>query len=139
MMAAQLQKGALLGELSDKLTTTAIKEVNDFGVTFEYNAAGKFTGAFTAAYSKTNNVHMKNDGTMQWHSKAFLTTPEGDLILGHGEGTGKVTGPETFVAEGELIFITKSPKLSWLDHKKFRLDATGNPLTGEERTKFFAV
>jgi hypothetical protein len=50
-----------------------------------------------------------------------------------------MTGPGTSMAEGEVIFMTQSPKLSYLNNKKWRVEVTGNGATGEEQAKFFAL
>jgi PPE-repeat protein len=137
--AEQIQKGMLLGELNAKFTANAIKEITPIGLRFEYNSTGPFAGVFNAHMTHTNNVFLRDDGTMDWESKGFWHTPEGDHILSISHGTGKETGPNTSKAEGEIVFTTRSPKLSWLNNKKFRVEVTGSLLTAEEHVKIFAL
>jgi hypothetical protein len=80
-MQAQIEKGMLLGEVKAKFIANTIKEITPFGARFEYNAVGQFAGVFTANLSHTNNVFLKNDGTMDWESKGFLSMIDGNLIL----------------------------------------------------------
>ncbi len=139
MQVQQIEKGMLLGELTAKLVSNTIREITPVGLRFEYNSTGQFAGVFNAHMTHTNNVFLRDDGTMDWESKGFWHTPDGDHILSISHGTGKTTGPVTSTAEGEIIFTTRSLKLSWLNNKKFRVEVTGSLLTGEENAKFFAL
>jgi len=137
---AQIEKGTLLGEGKGKFTSYVIKEVTPLGYKFEYNSVGQFVGIFNASFSHTNNVYWKNDfTTMEWESKGFMSTTDGDIILLFSRGKGSATGPGTAKAEGEGVFVTQSPKLSWLNNKKCRIEVTGSRLAGEEYGKFFAL
>ncbi len=62
-----------------------------------------------------------------------------EIVLGISHGTGKVTGPSTGIGEGEFSFVTQSPKLSWLNNRKWRVEVTTNNLTREDHVKFFAL
>lgn len=135
----EIEKGALLGEFEGKFQTDTLKEVTPLGHKFEYYAVGHFAGIFDANASHTNNVFVKDDGTVEWESKGFLSTTDGEQILEVSRGTGRLTGPGTSRAEGEGVFMTRYPKLSWLNNKKFRLEITASFLTGEEKAKIFAL
>jgi hypothetical protein len=50
-----------------------------------------------------------------------------------------MSGPTTSIGEGEVLFMTQSPKLSWLNNKKFRGEITGDMATSENRAKFFVL
>jgi len=136
---AQIEKGKLLGEARTKATPLTIKEVTPFGTRIEYNDVGVFTGVFTANVNDTLTGFLKNDGTFDWEVKGLWTTKEGDFIVGTAHGTGKMVGPTTSKAEGEVIFMTQSQKLSWLNNKKCRVEVTGDMATNESYGKLFAL
>jgi hypothetical protein len=139
MLTTQLQKGSLLGESRTKVAPYTIKEITPFGLKIERNDSGQFTGAYTANVSDTLTFFLKNDGTFDWESKALSYTKEGDFIIAHVHGTGRMNGPTSSTAEGEAIFMTQSPKLSWLNNRKFKVEATGDLATMEDRAKFFVL
>jgi hypothetical protein len=139
MMTAQLEKGSLFGETRTKVAPATIKEITPFGIKIEWNDFGQFTGAFAANASDTVTAFLKNDGTFDFEVKGLWYTKDGDFIIGHGHGTGRMSGPTTSTAEGEVLFMTQSPKLSWLNNKKFRGEVTGDMATSENRAKFFVL
>lgn len=135
----QIEKGTLLGEVREKYTTLTIKEIGPFGIRLEGNAVAEFAGVYTATGYTTGTMFLKNDGTIDWDVKLIESTNEGDTIVGNGHGTSRMTGPKTSAGEGEVIFMTQSPKLSWLNNKKCRVETTADMATGEDRGKFFAL
>jgi hypothetical protein len=139
IMQAQIEKGTLLGEGRVKWTPFTIKEITPFGVRVEYNASGQFAGTYSANVNETFTVFLKNDGTFDWEVKELQFTKEGDSIVVTAHGTGRSTGPSTSKAEGEGIYMTQSPKLSWLNNKKCRVEATGDMATSEIYGKVFAL
>jgi hypothetical protein len=138
MMKAELEKGALLGEVREKAGPLTIKEITPFGVRAEYNAIGQFAGTYTASVNDTVTLFLKNDGTFDGEVKGLWYTKEGDYVIVHAHGTGRMDGPTTSTSEGEVLFMTQSPKLSWLNNKKFRFEAAADMATSESRGKFFA-
>jgi hypothetical protein len=138
-MQAQIEKGTLLGEMRTKATPITIKEITPFGVRVEYNDTGQFAGTYSANVNHTYTVFLKNDGTFDWEAKDLQFTKEGDFIVAIGHGTGKMSGPTTSKAEGEGIYMTQSPKLSWLNNKKWRVECTSDMATSEIYGKFFAL
>jgi hypothetical protein len=86
---------------------------------------------------ETVSVFQKPDGTNEWEVKAIETTPEGDFIAVIGRGRGKSTGPTTAQWEGEVQFMTQSPRLSWLNGKKGWVEGSGNQATGEFQNKVY--
>ncbi|HZW57339.1 MAG TPA: hypothetical protein VFF30_13705 [Nitrososphaerales archaeon] len=60
------------------------------------------------------------------------------MILEVSHGTAKGTG-RTVTGEGEGVFVTQSPKFSWLNNKRFRREIMGSNLTDEEHVKLFAL
>lgn len=85
--------------------------------------------------------NFKTSGAYDWETKFVDSTNEGDIILGIGHGTGRMTGPTTNKGEGEITFMTTSPRLSWLNGKKgrFELTAEGAPDMNEIQAKIFAL
>jgi hypothetical protein len=139
IMQAQIEKGMLLGETRAKAAPLTIKEITPFGIRAEYNDVGQFSGVFTANTNDTVTGFLKNDGTSDWEVKGLWSTKEGDIIVANAHGTGKMTGPNTSFNEGEVLFMTQSPKLSYLNNKKWRVEVTGDMATGESHAKFFAL
>jgi len=139
-MQAQTQRiGELLGEIRGKTVSTSIKEITPFGVRVELNNVAQFVGAkYSAAHMETVNLFRKIDGTLEWELKAIETTPAGDSVVISGRGTGKSTGPTTLKAEGEFVYMTQSPKLSWLNETKGRLEVIANMATGEFENKVYS-
>jgi hypothetical protein len=137
-MQAQIEKGTLLGEARAKAAPITIKEITPFGIRGEYNDVGQFAGVFTANINDTLTVFLKNDGTFDFEVKGLWTTKEGDFIVINGLGTGKMTGPSTSFGEGEVLFTTQSPRLSYVNNKKYRAEVTAD-MTTESHAKFFAL
>jgi len=132
-MQTQAQKtGELLGEVQGKRVSITIRHITPWGVRMEVNNQGQFAGSkYIASHMETVNVSQNYDGTAEWEAKAVETTPEGDIVALHGRGKGRVTGPTTISADGEIEFTTKSPKLDWLNKTKARVEITANNTTGE--------
>ena len=65
--------------------------------------------------TSTTTVWNKTDGSSEWESKGIQMTHEGDFIACWGKGTGKPTGPTSQMWEGEMHFMTQSPKLAWMN------------------------
>ncbi len=140
IMQAQVVKGAFLNEAHLKVTTQTIKEITPFGIRGETNYAGEVRGpSFYGRNASTVSLFLRTDGTFDWESKSLDTTKEGDIIVGMFYGTGKMTGPNTNKVEGEVIYMTQSQKLSWLNNKKCRVEGTGDSVTGEAHVKIFAL
>ncbi len=136
---AEIEKGTLLGETRAKAAPMTIKEITPFGIRAEYNDFGQFSGVFTANINDTITSFLKNDGTFDCEAKGLWYTKEGDFIVATAYGTGKMAGPTTSKLEGECVFMTQSPKLSWLNNKKWRVEVTGDMATGESHGKVFAL
>ncbi len=139
MQESQKMKGELLLEWHGKLVTTTVKEISPSGVTLAYNSQDKITGKFNATGFSTVTVWLKTDGTSEWENKGIGTTNEGDFIAGWGKGTGKNTGPTTQTWEGEVHFMSQSPKLSWLNNVKGWVEGSGDSATGESHAKVFQL
>lgn len=139
-MQAQIEKGALLCELRAKVTTETIREITAFGIRAEVNYAGEVTGpSYSGRHVETVSLFYKTDGTYDGEARIVQSTNEGDVIVGTLHGSGRATGPTTSKGEGEVIFMTRSTKLSWLNNRKCRVEWTTDSATGELHKRFFAL
>jgi hypothetical protein len=138
-MQTQVQKtGELLGEIRGKTVSRTIKDITPLGVRLELNNEGKFAGGkYLANHIETVSVFQNLDGSMQWEEKGLETTTEGDTVVITARGTGKATGPATLWAEGEVVYMTQSPRLAWLNTTKGRVEVTANNQTGEFEIKVY--
>jgi len=138
-MQAQIQKGALLNEVHLKLTTETIKEITPFGVRAEINCLGEVTGpSYSGRHAETCVSFAKADGTVDWESKSVESTKEG-AVVGSAHGTCRITGPDKYEGEGEIVYMTQSPKLSWLNNKKCRIEFKVDFATREAHEKIYAL
>ena len=137
MQASEKMKGEPILEDRGKVVTTTVKEISPEGIRLEYNTQGQTTGKFNANGVSTVSIWLKTDGTAEWENKGIETTPEGDFIAVWGKGKGTSTGQGTQSWEGEVHFMTQSPKLSWLNDVKGWVEGTGNQATGESHAKIF--
>jgi len=119
-------KGDLIAEVSGKIAGTTIKDISQSGVHLEQNTVDQISGKINGAGFSTVNVKQKTDGTSEFEQKGVMNTMEGDIVAAWGKGTGKSTGPKTFSWEGELHFITQSPKLAWLNNTKGWVEGVGD-------------
>jgi hypothetical protein len=131
--------GELMGEIRGKIVSRSIKDITPLGVRLELINEAQFVGGkYSATHLETVNMFQKVDGTIEWESKGIETTAEGDFVAFNGRGTGKVTGPTSVWAEGEFDYMTKSPKLSWLNGSKSRNEVTANMARGEFEIKVYS-
>lgn len=128
----------LVGECTEKVTSTTVKEMGRQGVRLSQNAQGRMKGLYEAVHMDTAEVLFKPDGTSEVENRAMEMTTEGDAILFQGRGTARMTGPTTMRVEGSLTCQTASKKLAWLNAAKIRYEGTGDTVTGEGKVKVFA-
>jgi len=131
------KKGELIGELRGKTITTTVKAISPFGVTLSSNGTGQFTGKYAASDIETMTVYLNRDGSVQYEVKAIQNTMEGDMVVMTSRSHGKSTGPTTAL-EGEVVFMTQSTKLAWLNTTKGWAEGSMNNATGEFQAKFYA-
>jgi hypothetical protein len=139
MQAQKEQERELIGEVRGKTVTTTIRETSLLGVKLESNEQGKFSGKFEGVEIDTVTVFLKTDGTSEWESKGIITTSEGDVVVTNSKGTGKATSPTEVSINGEVVFMTLSPKLSWLNTTKGWVEGAENNATGEFHGRIFAL
>ena len=119
--------------------TRTIKETSLMGVRLEANDEGQFSGKYNAAHVETVTIFLKTDGTSDWETKGIETTNEGDVVVVNGRGKGKATSPTDVSYDGEVVFMTQSPKLSWLNTTKGWVEGAANNLTGEYHGRVYAL
>ncbi len=139
MQAQKEQQREVIGEFRGKTVTTTVRETSLMGVRLESNGQDQFTGKYDAAEIETVTVFLKTDGTSEWEGKGIQTTNEGDVIVVNGRGTGKATSPTEVSFDGEVVFMTLSPKLSWLNTTKGWVEGATNNATGEYHGRVFAL
>ena len=133
-----MSKGELLFEIQGKTLARTVKEITPHGVKLQMNNEGQSTGKFSAGQVNTVDVFMKTDGTQEWESKGIGTTREGDFVAVSGRGTGRMANPTTGTWQGELVFMTQSPKLAWLNSTKGYIEGTGDMAQGTYSAKVYA-
>ncbi|MGA2199612.1 MAG: hypothetical protein ABSG45_06710 [Nitrososphaerales archaeon] len=135
---SQNKKGELIGEVRGRSTTTTIKEVTPFGVRMATNGNGHFTGKYVASQVETIDVTLGRDSAVQYDVKGIQNTMEGEVVVFTSRGSGKVTSPTTVALEGEVVFMTQSPKLAWLNTTACWAEGNVDNSTGEYHAKFYA-
>lgn len=131
-------KGELLLEVQGKIGGRTVMEITPHGVRVQLNVEAQATGKYNAGIINTINQFLKTDGTSEWESKAIHTTREGDFIVASGRGTGRMAGPGMNISQGEVAFMTQSPKLSWLNNTKGWVEATADMAAGTVQAKVYA-
>ncbi len=138
-MLAQTEKvkGELKGEFQARPTTTTIKEVSPYDVKVDTNYVGEIKGEVNGQYMQTVSFLLKPDGDSDWESKSITNTTEGDMVIVVGHGKTRVTNVNTASAEGELRYMTTSPRLSRLNNVTRRIEVEIDRATGEYRGKAY--
>jgi hypothetical protein len=131
-------KGELLYEIKSKNVTTTIKDIGQNGIQLEMNDHGEISGKLHGGHIDTVSVNLKTDGTSDFQVKSLMNTKDGDMVVVTGAGKGKSTGPQTATWQGELHFMTQSPKLAWLNNSTGWVEGQGNMSTGESSAKVYA-
>src|SRR2546425_1290090 len=130
-------KGDLIGEFHNKIITTTIKELTPNGVRMEVNIEGEIKGKLNARSIDTTNLLFKTDGTYDYETKSVATTMDGDTVVLSGSGTGRSTGPMTASFEGELHYMTQSPRLTWLNNTTALTKGTVDRMSREIQGKAY--
>jgi len=130
-------KGELISEIKGKTHSWTIKEVNQSGVRMEMNDEGQITGKYNANFMNTTSINMKPDGTSTWEGRGIQMAGP-DMVVVTGKGTAHQTSPTTITWEGEETYMTKSPKLSWLNNTKGWVEGTANQVEGQFTAKVHA-
>ncbi len=131
-------KGELLYEVRSKNVSTTIKDIGPSGITLEMNDHGEISGKLHGGHMDTVTVNLKTDGSNDWQVKSIMNTKDGDMVVVWGGGKGRMNGPQNGTWEGELHFMTQSPKLSWLNNSTGWVEGQGNMATQESSAKVYA-
>lgn len=124
-------------EVHQKTTSMSVKDISQTGITLEINSNGQAKGKIEANGFGTTTVWQKTDGTSTWEGKNVMTTKDGDFVAAWGKGTGKQTGPTTSSWEGEMHFMSQSPKLAWLNTAKVWVEGNADQAKGEAHARFY--
>ena len=125
-----MEKVDMIAEIKERTNAVIIKEFNTEGALIEYNSSGEVKGKYHANHLETADVKMKMDGTNEWQMRAMEITKEGDVVMISGKGTGR---QNYFV--GELTYMTNSPRFSWLNNTKARVEGNTDVKNNEATLK----
>ena len=128
-----MEKKEMLAEIKEKTDAVIIKEFQPDGAWIEYNSSGEVKGKYHANHIETTEVKLKMDGTNEWESRAMELTKEGDVIMMTGKGTGRLN---TFI--GEVTYMTNSPRLSWLNNTKARIEGVTDAKANQATMKIWS-
>ncbi len=134
--STQKTKGELIADIKGKNHSWTIKEVNQSGVKMEMNDEGTITGKYQANFMETTSINIKPDGTITWEGRG-IQNAGADMVVVTGKGTAR-RSPTTTTWEGELTYMTKSPKLAWLNNTKGWTEGTANQAEGQFTAKVYA-
>ncbi len=132
-MVFLMEKKEMLAEIKEKTNAIIIKEFSQDGAMIQYNSTGEVKGKYHANHVETTDVKMKIDGTNEWETKAIEMTKEGDVVMVTGKGTGQ---QNTFM--GEVTYMTNSPRLSWLNNTKAKVEGITDMKNNEATIKVWA-
>jgi hypothetical protein len=125
-----MEKKDMIAEIKERANAVIIKEFNPDGAMIEYNSSGVVKGKYHANHLETADVKMKMDGTHEWEIRAMEMTKEGDVVMITGKGTGQQNN-----FTGEFTYMTNSPRLSWLNNTKARVEGTTDMKSNEATLK----
>jgi hypothetical protein len=126
-----MEKREMIAEIKEKTNAIIIKEFSPDGAMIEYNSSGEAKGGkYHANHVETTDVKMKMDGTNEWESRSMEMTKEGDVIMMSGKGTGQMNS-----FSGEVTYMTNSPRLSWLNNTKARVEGVTDMKNNEATIK----
>lgn len=127
-----------IAEIKEKTSALIIKEFTKDGVMMQNNSTGEARGKYHANHVETADVKLKMDGTMEWEVRAMETTKEGDVVMITGAGTGKQEKAMEASFKGEVIYMTNSAKLNWLNNQKGYVEGMTDQKNGESSMKIYA-
>jgi len=137
MQTTKKAKSEQLFEATSKQVTVTIKEISESGITMDLNNTIETKGKINARGLSTTTVVSKPDGTGVFENRGILTTRDGDFIATWAKGTGRNTSGGGQEWEGEVHFMTQSPKLAWLNKAKVWTEGSGSQATGEGHATFY--
>ena len=125
-------------KLRRKQLTVTIKEFNADGAMVQYNSMGEVKGKYHGNHLETVDVKLKMDGTNEWEAKAMEMTKEGDVVMATGSGTGRQESAMEGSFQGEVTYMTNSPRLSWLNNTKGWIEGKTDQKNGEATIRVYA-
>ncbi len=133
-----MQKGELLFDVKEKVTSVTLREFTAQGARIDFNLEGQVSGRLNGLRMSTHNVLLKADGTAEGDSRTLLFTKDGEPVFLIGKVKARLIDPtpKTSVEE-ELSFQTPSQKLAWLNTTKGWSEGTHNFATGEFNAKVY--
>ncbi len=133
------KKGELLFEFHGKFVSTTVRDILPDGYKLEVNHQGQVTGKYVAVHTETATITQKMDGSLDWEAKILEATPQGDVIVSTGKGHGSENNPGSRIFDGEIKYMTMSPRLSWLNGKKVWVEGSSNHDKGEVQFKAYEL
>ena len=136
-MQEEQEKDGQLLSIRGKNVSTTIRDLSHLGIVLEQNSTLEAEGEFEGQGYSTVTIHMKPDGSSQYEQKGFVNTPKGEFVAIWGRGTGKNVSPTNTTWEGEVRFMSQSPKISSLNDAAYRVEGSGDQAEGEFRARIF--
>jgi hypothetical protein len=132
-----MEKREPIAEIKKKIDAIIIKDFNQDGASMQYNSTGEVKGRYHAIHAETVDINMKPDGTMDWQVKATETTKEGDNVMLSGNGTGLLEPGMTGTIKGQVVSMTNSARLSWVNNLRFDVDGKFDQKNKEIEMKLY--
>ena len=139
MQSSGKAKGEQILETHGKTQGTTIQDISQDGIKIQINSKSESKGKYHSNDMGTTTVWMKTDGTSEWESKGIQITHDGDMIAAWGKGTGKPTGPMAQSWEGEMHYMTQSPKLAWMNTASFWIEGTADNAKESSSAKVYQM
>ncbi len=133
-----MEKRDEIVEIKEKTGALIIKDFSQDGVMMQNNSMGEAKGKYHANHIETADVKMKMDGTMEWEVRAMETTKEGDVVMITGAGTGRQEKALQANFKGEVVYMTNSARLNWLNNQKGYVEGVLDQKNGESAMKIYA-
>ncbi|MGD6933404.1 MAG: hypothetical protein ACQCN5_04270 [Candidatus Bathyarchaeia archaeon] len=132
-----MEKREPIAEIKEKIDAIIIKDFNQDGASMQYNSSGEVKGRYHAIHSETSEVNFRRDGTLEWQVKAAETTKEGDNIMFTGNGTGLQEPGMTGSIKGQVVAMTNSSRLSWINNLRIDVDGKIDQKNKEISMKYY--
>ncbi len=132
-----MEKREPIVEIKEKIDAIIIKDFNQNGASMQYNSSGEVKGRYHAIHAETVDANIKPDGTMDWQIKAAETTKEGDNVMLTGSGTGMQEPDMKGTIKGQVVCMTNSARLSWINNLKLDIDGKVDQKSKEIEMKIY--
>jgi len=117
-----MEKREPIAELKEKIDAIVIKDFNKDSANLQYNSTGEVKGRYHAIHAETVDINLRTDGTLDWEVRAAEITKEGDNIMISGNGTGLQEPDMTSSIRGQVVCMTNSSRISWLNNLRVDVD-----------------